>query len=143
MCTYFFRAAELPIDPYWGAVILAIYRLVLSFLALFFVKKLPRRLTYITCMGLTSLATSMIGTFFFLQSQDSIFVQENIYIRMMPLIGIIVLYFCTTFATLNIPGWFTGFFSAFCLHTGCPIWKCPIQKSYCGFIFGATHFSPS
>ena len=49
-------------------------------------------------MGLTSLATSMIGTFFYLQTQDNIFFRENIYIRMMPLIGIIVLYFCTTFA---------------------------------------------
>ena len=27
--------------------------------------------------------------------------------------------------------------------TGCPIWKCPILKSYCGFIFGASDFSPS
>ena len=100
----FCRAADLPIDPYWGAVILAVYRLILAFLALSFAKKLPRRLTYITCMGLTSLATSMIGTFFYLQTQDNIFFRENIYIRMMPLIGIIVLYFCTTFATLYIPG---------------------------------------
>ena len=28
-------------------------------------------------------------------------------------------------------------------YTGCPIWKCPILKSYCGFIFGARHFSLS
>ena len=104
MCTYFFRAAELPIDPYWGAVILAIYRLILSFLALSFAKKLPRRLTYITCIGLTSIATSMIGTFFFLQSIDDIGNMESI--KLMPVIALFVLYFCGTFATLNIPGSF-------------------------------------
>ena len=26
--------------------------------------------------------------------------------------------------------------------TGCPIWKCPILKSYCSLIFVARHFSP-
>ena len=106
MCTYFFRAAELPIDPYWGAVILAIYRLVLSFLALFFVKKLPRRLTYITCIGLASIATFMMGTFFFLQSQDDTTFFDNMYIKFMPVIALMVFYFCLSFALLNIPGSF-------------------------------------
>ena len=104
--TYFFRAAELPIDPYWGALILAIYRLVLSFLALFFVKKLPRRLTYITCIGLASIATFMMGTFFFLQSQDDTTFFDNMYIKFMPVIALMVFYFCLSFALLNIPGSF-------------------------------------
>ena len=110
MCTYFFRTTELPIDPYWAAVIIAIYRLILSFVALFFAEKMPRRLTYITCIGLNSIATFMMGTFFFLQSQDNV---ENIYIKLMPVIALMVFYVCMSIATLHIPGLFEGFRSLF------------------------------
>ena len=46
----------------------------------------------------------MIGTFFFLQSIDDIGNMESI--KLMPVIALFVLYFCGTFATLNIPGSF-------------------------------------
>ena len=82
------RAAEIPIDPYWGAVILHSFRFILALLALTFAKKLPRRITYITCMGIQSIATSMIGTYFFLKENNIPYIKDNIYIRMIPVLSI-------------------------------------------------------
>ena len=44
----------------------------------------------------------MIGTYFFLKESGYSFLQENIYFRTIPLIGIVMLYFCFVFATGNI-----------------------------------------
>ena len=90
-------------DPYWATALLNCFRFILSVFALSFAKRVPRRTTYITCMLISTLATSMIGTYFFLRSTHVTFLQDNIYFRMIPLIGIIMLYFCFVFATGNIP----------------------------------------
>ena len=74
----------------------------LSMLAISFAKKVPRRTTYIFCMFVSTIATSLIGTYFFLRQNDVYFLQDNVYFRMIPLIGIVMLYFCFVFATGNI-----------------------------------------
>ena len=71
-------------------------------MAISFGKKVPRRQTYVICMLISALACSMIGTYFFLKDSEFSFLQDNIYFRTIPLIGIIMLYFCFVFATGNI-----------------------------------------
>ena len=100
---FIYRSAKIPLDPYWATALLNSFRFILSVFALSFAKRVPRRTTYITCMFISTLATSMIGTYFFLRSTHVTFLQDNIYFRMVPLIGIIMLYFCFVFATGNIP----------------------------------------
>merc|ERR1712018_383131 len=95
-------SAQIPLDPYWATVLLNSFQFALSLVAISFGKKVPRRLTYVICMLISALACSMIGTYFFLKESGYSFLQENIYFRTIPLIGIIMLYFCFVFATGNI-----------------------------------------
>ena len=75
-----------------------------SLLALLCAKKLPRRITYIVCMGISSMATSLIATYFFLTSSNiEIYGKDNISFRMIPILGIIMLYVSFVFGVANIP----------------------------------------
>ena len=67
-----------------------------------FAQKMPRRHTYIIFMGIHSIATSLMATYFFIKEKDASIVQDSIYIRMFPLLSIIMVYICNVFATHNI-----------------------------------------
>ena len=102
--TFICRSAEIPIDPYWGAVILTSIRFFLALIALFSAKKLPRKLTYIACQGLSALATSMIGFYFLLiSSQNYVSLHTYVSFRMIPIFAILLLYVSFVFGVANIP----------------------------------------
>ena len=97
-----FRLAEIPFNAYWGSVFLCTIRFILSLISLCFAHRLPRRMTYISCCILSSIATSLIACYFFLVEKHDL-IQLSDFMKIVPILCIILMYISQVFALGSIP----------------------------------------
>ena len=97
-----FRNANLPMDPYWGGVLLNVIRFVLALIGLPIMVRFKKKTVYLTCCVIVSFGTSTLATYSYLNLDDDLTIKYP-WTGYIPLLAIILLFGGYAFGLSTIP----------------------------------------
>ena len=102
-CTFYhFREAKIPLDPYFGAVLLATIRAIMAIFGSSMANKFKKRTTFIICDIIMCNGTIMLATYYYM-NQNGKLTEAFPYARWIPIIAILVMYLAFACGIGSIP----------------------------------------
>ena len=99
---FYFRSTKIPIDPYYGAAMLATIRAMISILSSSIVGKFKRRTMFIACDSIMICGTLLLATYCYF-NQDESLTDAIPYAKWIPIIAILFMYIAFSFGVGSIP----------------------------------------